>query len=133
MASSSARRSTAIHARGIIHRDVKPSNLLLVRGELCLADFGVAATGNPPRALPEDWVEDAVGTEPYAAPEQRDPGGLITSAADVYGAGATLAGLLAGGSAVGASAPVWLQPALHADPAARSTVAELRSLIQRNL
>jgi serine/threonine protein kinase len=124
----------AVHSQGIIHRDVKPSNLLLVAGELRLADFGVAAVGHPPRALPDGWEEGVVGTEPYAAPEQVQAGAArITATADVYAAGVTLAAFLGKRLVAGARVPEWLLPALESDPGNRPSSAELRTLVEQNL
>ncbi|MEZ4455796.1 MAG: serine/threonine-protein kinase [Gemmatimonadales bacterium] len=51
-----------LHANGVIHRDVKPSNLhLMGDGTVRLGDLGVAAHGSPPRGLPEGWVERRPG------------------------------------------------------------------------
>ncbi len=74
-----------VHERGILHGDLKPSNLLVrAPGDVVLADFGAAqlrdtATSN----------DGPAGTPQYLAPEQLR-GGRATPATDLYGAGAVL-------------------------------------------
>lgn len=84
------------HAHGLVHRDVKPSNLLLAAdGGVRLADFGVAARVGDRGALGPEWEEDPVGTLGYAAPEQL-AGEPAHPAADVYGMAAVLYELATG-------------------------------------
>jgi tRNA A-37 threonylcarbamoyl transferase component Bud32 len=75
-----------IHARGIVHRDVKPANVLLVRSSegrrprVKLTDFGIALRDEVVAGLQE---AETTGTAAYLSPEQA-AGDPITSATDVY-------------------------------------------------
>jgi serine/threonine-protein kinase len=83
----------AAHGAGLVHRDVKPQNLLLRRdGVLKLGDFGVAFGLEGTRLTMAGTV---LGTAAYLAPEQAR-GEEVTAAADVYGLGAVLYELLTG-------------------------------------
>ncbi len=93
LALQAARALAHAHEAGLVHRDVKPANLLLRRdGTLKIADFGIARAAETTRLTQAGTV---LGTAAYLAPEQA-LGEDVTSAADVYSLGAVLYELLTG-------------------------------------
>lgn len=82
------------HTVGIVHRDVKPANLILNgRGQLKLADFGLSRAMNPD--LPDAGYHRVVGTDWYMSPQQWT-GDAPAIADDIYSLGATMFELLTG-------------------------------------
>lgn len=86
------------HEQELIHRDVKPSNLMLDRrGEVRILDLGLALFGAASEAVDElTTVGQLMGTLDYMAPEQGDNSHDVDARADVYSLGATLFKLLTG-------------------------------------
>jgi serine/threonine-protein kinase len=94
---------TLLHDTGVVHRDVKPSNLFLARDSegkerVKLLDFGVAAFRRPvgPAESSLTFSRAIIGTPRYMAPEQVRASGLVDARADVWALGVTLYELLAG-------------------------------------
>jgi WD40 repeat protein len=90
-----ARAVGHVHQRGVLHRDLKPGNILLEEGGRPLvSDFGLARRLDQSGSLVAGAIE---GTAEYMAPEQaRGLPGALTTAADVYSLGAVLYALLTG-------------------------------------
>jgi len=80
-----------LHRRGVIHRDLKPDNVLVLGGEVKLLDFGLAVA----RSHIEDRSGSLSGTLAYMAPELLR-GGLATEASDLYSVGVMAYELFAG-------------------------------------
>ena len=140
-----------LHRNGLIHRDVKPANILFASDRPKLADFGIAWSEGPREGDPLTLPGSTPGTVPYLAPEIA-AGEPPSAASDVYALGVTVFQSLTGqypqpSSAVGEadvdSRPVTLLPvsaaapdlgprfdaalarALDPDPAARPSAVEL--------
>jgi predicted Ser/Thr protein kinase len=82
------------HGRGLVHRDVKPQNVLLSRdGEVKVTDFGIARSLHVEHGVTQTGT--VLGTGEYLAPEQAS-GDPVSAATDVYSLGIVLWELLAG-------------------------------------
>ena len=111
------------HARGVVHRDVKPENILLSAGHAVVADFGIART--VASAVGGTLTESgfAVGTPAYMSPEQVAGDASIDGRSDLFSLGCVVYEMLTG-------RPPWIASSTHALLARRfvETPPPLRSL-----
>ncbi|MEU7150561.1 serine/threonine-protein kinase [Streptomyces sp. NPDC045456] len=109
-----ARALAAVHTHGLVHRDVKPSNVLLTLDGPLLIDFGIARATDGSAALTATGV--SVGSPGYMAPEQI-LGQDVTGACDVFSLGAVLVYAATGaGPFTGDSSAALLYKVVHGDP-----------------
>jgi serine/threonine protein kinase len=84
------------HARGVIHRDVKPENILLQGGHALVADFGIALAVQQAGGQRITQTGLSLGTPQYMAPEQATGEKSVDARADVYALGVVTYEMLAG-------------------------------------
>ncbi|WP_262063758.1 serine/threonine-protein kinase [Streptomyces sp. STR69] len=117
---------TAVHELGLVHRDVKPSNVLLTLDGPLLIDFGIARATDGTASLTSTGV--SVGSPGYMAPEQILGKGA-TGASDVFSLGAVLVYAATGESPFpGDSSAALLYKVVHEEPELGEMGGELREL-----
>ncbi|MFF7450644.1 MULTISPECIES: protein kinase [unclassified Streptomyces] len=118
---------TAVHELGLVHRDVKPSNVLLTLDGPLLIDFGIARATDGTASLTSTGV--SVGSPGYMSPEQI-LGTSVTGAADVFSLGAVLAYAATGRPPFpGDSSASLLYKVVHEEPELGSLAGDLRGLV----
>ena len=91
------------HEKGIVHRDIKPQNVMLLRdGKVKVTDFGIAKT---PTSEPLTMTDKAIGTVNYISPEQAS-GGRVDEKSDLYSVGVMFYEMLTGKLPFTAESPV---------------------------
>jgi len=117
----------AVHALGLVHRDVKPSNVLLTLDGPVLIDFGIARATDGTASLTSTGV--SVGSPGYMSPEQI-LGEEVTGAADVFSLGTVLAYAATGEPPFpGDSSAALLYKVVHEEPRLTGLDGELRDLV----
>ena len=116
----------AVHGLGLVHRDVKPSNVLLTVDGPRLIDFGIARATDGTASLTSTGV--SIGSPGYMAPEQILGKG-VTGAADVFSLGAVLVYAVTGTSPFpGDSSAALLYKVVHEEPELGLASGELRDV-----
>ncbi|MFV2065538.1 MAG: protein kinase [Pirellulales bacterium] len=126
-----ARAVHAAHEAGILHRDLKPHNILLEDGTQrpLVADFGLAKLLDGDTQVTR--TGEVFGSPPYMSPEQAVDASRTTEASDIYGLGAVLYHVLAGRPPFqAASIPETLRQVLQSEPVAPR---HLNSAVHRDL
>jgi eukaryotic-like serine/threonine-protein kinase len=117
----------AVHGLGLVHRDVKPSNVLLTVDGPLLIDFGIARATDGTASLTSTGV--SIGSPGYMSPEQILSKG-VSGAADVFSLGAVLAYAATGAPPFpGDSSASLLYKVVHEEPELGSLTGELRDLV----
>ena len=111
------------HRQGIIHRDVKPSNIIVsTDDQAMLTDFGVAQAWDDPTLTKEGHI---VGTPAYMAPEQAAQDGTIDHRADLYSLGVVLYRMVTGRTPFRGTTPQMLHAHIYEKPPTPSSVARV--------
>ena len=120
------------HERGVVHRDIKPGNILLSAGHARIADFGVARALGAASAGQATATGLAVGTPTYMSPEQASAG-EVDGRSDTYALGCVLYEMLSGDPPFDGPTPQSLlaKHAVDEVPSLRTTDPEIPLFVER--
>ncbi len=123
------------HARGVVHRDVKPENVLLSDGHAFVADFGVARAVDLAGAHGATATGLAMGTPAYMSPEQAAGQPDLDGRSDVYSLACVLYEMLAGSAPFGGATPreIMAKHSLHPVPQIRRERPDLAPCVESAL
>ena len=141
MVADVARALREAHTRGVVHRDLKPDNMLLVANpddehappRVKLTDFGLAREIQESEAQQVTGAGALLGTPRYMSPEQCSGTAIVDARSDVYSLGATLFQLLAGRAPFEANTVMGIIHKQISEPAplVRTIVAELSEAVEQ--
>ncbi len=119
------------HQAGVIHRDVKPANVMMdVKGHVKLADFGVARVNDPDAEGEKTRIGAVIGTPAYMSPEQSQ-GQPIDHRTDLFSAGVLFYQLLTGQKPFDGTGFALAKKIIQDDPVWPSTILEVPPTFDR--
>ncbi|WP_405959138.1 serine/threonine protein kinase [Streptomyces sp. NBC_00868] len=122
-----------IHRAGLVHRDLKPDNVLLARDGVRVIDFGIARVARPGEVTELTRAGTVIGSPAFMSPEQAE-GGELTPASDVFSLGSVLVMAATGRSPfVAPTVALTLYNVVHTEPDLLGLPPGLRGLVTRCL